>query len=68
MHTTFWSQNHHHGDRPETESTSETSVNFYQTTRCNNNPQDSYLHTRRRENFKSDHGDLMTFLAKQCLI
>jgi hypothetical protein len=32
--------------------TSETSVNFYQTTR-RNNPEDSYLHTRRRENLKS---------------
>jgi hypothetical protein len=31
---------------------SETSVNFYQTTRCNN-PEDSHLHTRRRENLKS---------------
>jgi hypothetical protein len=32
--------------------TSETSVNFYQTTRCYN-PEDSHLHTRRRENLKS---------------
>jgi hypothetical protein len=32
----------------EVESTSETSVNFYQTTR-RNNPEDSYLRTRRRE-------------------
>jgi hypothetical protein len=31
---------------------SETSVNFYQTTR-RNNPEDSHLHTRRRENIKS---------------
>jgi hypothetical protein len=31
--------------------TSETSVNFYQTTRCNI-PLDSHLHTHRRENFK----------------
>jgi hypothetical protein len=36
----------------EAGSTSETSVNFYQTTR-RNNPQDSHLHTRRRENLKS---------------
>jgi hypothetical protein len=36
----------------ETASTSETSVNFYQTTR-RNNLEDSYLHTRRRENLKS---------------
>jgi hypothetical protein len=33
-------------------STSETSANFYQTTR-RNNPKDSHLHTRRRENLKS---------------
>jgi hypothetical protein len=32
--------------------TSETSVSFYQSTR-RNNPEDSYLHTRRRENLKS---------------
>jgi hypothetical protein len=32
--------------------TSETSVNFYQTTRCYN-PEDSHLHTHRRENLKS---------------
>jgi hypothetical protein len=30
---------------------SETSVNFYQTTR-HYNPEDSHLHTRRRENLK----------------
>jgi hypothetical protein len=30
----------------------ETSVNFYQTTRCNI-PEDSHLPTRRRENLKS---------------
>jgi hypothetical protein len=36
----------------EAASTSETSINFYQTTRrCN--PEDSQLHTRRRENLKS---------------
>jgi hypothetical protein len=32
--------------------TSETSVNFYQTTR-RYNPEDSHLHTHRRENLKS---------------
>jgi hypothetical protein len=32
--------------------TSETLVNFYQTTRCYN-PEDSKLHTHRRENLKS---------------
>jgi hypothetical protein len=36
----------------EPESTSETSVNFYQTT-LRYNPEDSHLHTRRRENLKS---------------
>jgi hypothetical protein len=35
----------------EAASTSETSVNFYQTTR-HKNPEDSHLHTRRRENLK----------------
>jgi hypothetical protein len=35
----------------EAASTSETSVNFYQTT-WRNIPEDSYLHTRRRENLK----------------
>jgi hypothetical protein len=34
------------------EKTSETLVNFYQTTRCYN-PEDSNLHTHRRENLKS---------------
>jgi hypothetical protein len=33
-------------------STSETSVNFYQTARCNI-PEYSHFHTRRRENLKS---------------
>jgi hypothetical protein len=32
--------------------TSETLVNFYQTTRCYN-PDDSHLRTHRRENLKS---------------
>jgi hypothetical protein len=35
----------------EAASTSETSVNFYQTTR-RYNPEDSNLHTRRREHLK----------------
>jgi hypothetical protein len=35
----------------EAVSTSEMSVNFYQTTR-RNIPEDSRLHTRRRENLK----------------
>jgi hypothetical protein len=33
--------------------TSETSVNFYQTTRHNTPEDGSHLHTRRRENLKS---------------
>jgi hypothetical protein len=36
----------------EAEITSETSVNVYQATRCNN-PEDSHLRTHRRENLKS---------------
>jgi hypothetical protein len=36
----------------EASSTSETSVNFYQTTR-RNNTEDSHLRTRRRKNLKS---------------
>jgi hypothetical protein len=36
----------------EAASTSETSVNFYQTTQ-RYNPEDSHLHTRRHENLKS---------------
>jgi hypothetical protein len=41
-------------DRPEMEAarTSETLVNFYQTTR-RYNPEDSHLRTQRRENLKS---------------
>jgi hypothetical protein len=34
--------------------TSETSVNFYQTTR-RNNPDDVHIHTHRRENLKTQH-------------
>jgi hypothetical protein len=36
----------------EAERTSETLVNFYQTTR-RYNPEDSHLHTRRRESLKT---------------
>jgi hypothetical protein len=36
----------------EAVSTSKTSVNLYQTTR-RNNPEDSHLYIRRRENLKS---------------
>jgi hypothetical protein len=35
----------------EAASTSEKSVNFYHTTRCNN-PEDSHLHSRRLKNLK----------------
>jgi hypothetical protein len=39
--------------------TSETSLNFYQTKR-RNHPEDSHLHTRRRENLKSHKiGDMI---------
>jgi hypothetical protein len=41
---------HHQGD--EVARTSETLVNFYQTTR-RYNPEDSHLRTHRRENLKS---------------
>jgi hypothetical protein len=37
--------------------TSETSVNLYETTGCNL-PEDSYFHSRRRENLKSQNRDL----------
>jgi hypothetical protein len=37
--------------RPDDGCSSETSVNFYQTRR-RNNPEDSHLFTRRRENLK----------------
>jgi hypothetical protein len=37
----------------EAQSTSETSVNFYQTTR-RNNPEDSHLRNSHRDNPKSD--------------
>jgi hypothetical protein len=36
----------------EAASTSETSANFYQY-KLHNNREDSHIHTRRRENFKS---------------
>jgi hypothetical protein len=39
----------------EAASTSETSVNFYQTT-WSNIPEDSCLYTRRMEKLKSQHG------------
>jgi hypothetical protein len=52
----------------EVASTSETSVNFYQTTR-RYNPEDSHLNTRRRENLKSHAtGFFVLFCLKVNLI
>jgi hypothetical protein len=42
----------------EAASTSETPVNFYQTTR-HNNPEDIHLHIRRREYLKSHLSSLV---------
>jgi hypothetical protein len=42
----------------EAVSTSETSVNFYETTRCNI-PEDSHIHTHCRENLKSQTEDYL---------
>jgi hypothetical protein len=50
---------YHQGD--DAANTFETSVNFYQATR-RNNPEDSNLHTRRRENLKS-HMEEMVLLS-----
>jgi hypothetical protein len=44
--------------------TSETSVNFYQTT-WRNNPEDRHVHTRRRENLKS-HFHVLLILKYTC--
>jgi hypothetical protein len=44
----------------EAASTSETSVNFYQTTRYNI-PEDSRLHTRRCKNLKSHQVQVMLY-------
>jgi hypothetical protein len=46
--------------------TSETLVNFYQTTRCSN-PEDSNLHTHRRENLKSylDYSMMVTVIIME---
>jgi hypothetical protein len=50
----------------ETASTSETLVNFYQTTH-HNNPEDRHLHTRRRENLKS-HKFFCHFIFEICIV
>jgi hypothetical protein len=42
--------------------TSETLVNVYQTTRCYN-PEDSHLHTHRRENLKSNNDNVCQLLV-----
>jgi hypothetical protein len=44
----------------EAASTSETLVNFYQTT-WRNIPEDSHLHTRRRENLKSQNRETLLY-------
>jgi hypothetical protein len=49
----------------ETEITSETSANFYQTTR-RNNPENSHLHIRRSESLES-HLEETTFTCLQYL-
>jgi hypothetical protein len=43
--------------------TSETSVHFYQTTR-RYNPKDSHLHTRRRENLKSNFRPNLMYITE----
>jgi hypothetical protein len=51
----------------EATSTSETSVNFYQTAR-GYNPEDSHLHTRRLENLKSYFAyKIVAESLKECL-
>jgi hypothetical protein len=51
----------------EAVSTSETSANFYEIT-WRNIPEDSHLHTRRRENLKSSHLDftILIILGNLC--
>jgi hypothetical protein len=48
----------------DTVSTYKTSVRFYQTTRRNVS-EDSHLHTRRRENLKSNHVHVSSLLVSQ---
>jgi hypothetical protein len=43
----------------EAENISETSINFYQTTR-RNNPGNSHFHTRCRENLKSHKSNVLS--------
>jgi hypothetical protein len=57
IHRLSWNQKFHEdccllGCSTEAARSSETLVNFYQTTRCYN-PEDNNLHTHRRENLKS---------------
>jgi hypothetical protein len=47
-------------------STSEISVNFYQIT-LRNSPEDSHLHTRRRENLKSHDGRVFCVITEQAM-
>jgi hypothetical protein len=51
----------------EAAATSETSVNFYQTTR-RNNPEDNHLHSRRRENLKSHKVNEVSVLITYLLL
>jgi hypothetical protein len=50
----------------EAASTSETSLNYYQTT-LRNNPEDSHIHTRRRENPKS-HNPIIILMMYQNVV
>jgi hypothetical protein len=58
---------HHHGDDDlmmEAISTSETSADFYQTTR-HNIPDDSNLYSSRRENLKSHQNQLFWIFSNK---
>jgi hypothetical protein len=50
----------------EAASTSETSANFYHTTK-HNNQEDSHFHTRRHENLKSQRGLGLYFIPEPSL-
>jgi hypothetical protein len=49
----------------EAVSTSETPADFYQTTR-RNNPEESHLHTRHRENLLSQQGRIYPQISFIC--